>query len=163
MAARDIVMVMVLVFVFAIGFLIVHYAATTMVDSMSGISIINESNATMESLKGVGVVSARLDYVIFGLFLALVLALIISGYFIGGMPIFMFIYFIIVVITVVISTVIANVWETVTTTSVLGASLGAFPITDHLVSYLPLYMSIVGFVGLIAMFAKPLSQGGGYS
>ena len=160
-SAKDIIFIAVILFTFAIGFFIVHYAANTMVTEMLAYEEINESEATVEAMGGVASVTARLDYVIFGVFMALILALIVAGYFVGGVPLFMFIYFIVIVLTVVISAVLSNVWETITTTTALSGSLSAFPITNHLMLNLPLYMSIIGFIGLIAMFAKPLSQGGG--
>ena len=163
MAARDVVLIGVLVFMFSIGFFILYFISNTVVTSMMGISVINESEAAVEALEGAQAVTNRLDYVIFGLFIGLVLALIISGWFIGGNPIFMAIYFMIVVLGVVFSTVLSNVWETTSQASIFGTTVTHFPITNNLMANLPLYMAVIGFLGLVVMFAKPYfaGQGGG--
>jgi hypothetical protein len=101
-----------------------------------------------------------LDYVIFGLFIGLVLALLITAWFIGGNPVFMFLYFIFVVLAVVMSAILSNVWESYSGNSVFGLTIASFPITNNLLSYLPLYIGIVGFIGVVAMFAKPYLGGG---
>lgn len=155
MAAKDVLLVGVLVFVFAIGFFVVYNITHTVTDTMMGISAINESEAAVEALEGSQAVSDRMDYVIFGLFIGLVLALIITGWFIGGNPIFMVIYFLVIVMGVVLSTVMSNVWETTSTASIFGSTVSAFPITNNLMSNLPMYLAIVGFLGIIVMFAKP--------
>ena len=70
---------------------------------MLNITTINESAAAKESLGMVSTISNRLDYVVFGLLVALILGIMITGWFVGGNPIFMFIYFIVVVISVILS------------------------------------------------------------
>src|SRR3990172_5790523 len=131
-AARDVILIGVLVFMFAIGFFVIYNV-----------------------FESVNTVTSRLDYVIFGLFIGLVLALIITAWFIGGEPIFMFIYFMFVVIAVIISAVLSNAWEQFTGSAIFGLTIAAFPITNNLLSNLPLYSGIIGFVGVVAMFAKP--------
>lgn len=159
-SARDVLLVAVLIFVFGIGFLIIHYAMTTAVDAMTGNTEINSSSNAVSSLNAVKTVTlARLDYVIFGLFIGLVLGLLISGWFVGGHPIFMFIYFIVVIIGVVISAFMANFWETISQSSTFLATTASFPITNHLLLYLPIYVGIVGFIGVVVMFAKPYMTG----
>ena len=155
MAAKDVILIGVMVFMFAIGFFVVYNITNTVTTTMMGISAINESEAAVEALEGSQAVSARMDYVIFGVFIGLVLALIISGWFIGGNPIFMVIYFLVVVMGVVLSTVLSNVWETVSSASIFGTTVSAFPITNNLMTNLPLYLAVIGFLGIIVMFAKP--------
>lgn len=159
MAARDVLMVGVIIFVFALGFFIINFSMNTMVDGMIGVSEINESASAVSALEGVKGLMGRLDYIVTGLFIGLVLALIITGWFIGGIPIFMFMYFIVVVIGVLISTVMSNVWETFTSQAVFGTTISAFPVANNLMLNLPIYMAVVGFIGIVVMFAKPYFQG----
>jgi hypothetical protein len=94
-------------------------------------------------------------------FIALSLALLITGWFVGGNPLFMFVYFIVVVLATVAAGVLAWFWEQFSQASVLAASLASFPITDHLVSNLHIYIAVLGVVGMVVMFAKPsFSEGG---
>jgi len=157
-SARDIIFVAIILFVFGIAFFIVNSIWTTTSNQMINIGVINESNTTVQVLEGTQRAINRADYIMMGLFVGLVLALIITGWFIGGVPIFMFIYFIVVVITVVVSTVLSNVWESVTTISIFGATIGNFPVTNNLLLNLPIYMAVVGVIGLVVMFAKPYFQ-----
>ena len=158
MAARDVLMIGVLLFSFAIGFFVINFMMGNVVDSMTNISALNETEGFVSSMEGITKVTGRLDYVIFGLFIGLILSLLITGYFIGGNPIYMFIYFIVVTITVVISTFLANVWEQVSETAVFGTIIAAFPLTNNIMRNLPIYMAVIGFIGLVAMFAKPYME-----
>lgn len=158
MAARDIVLVAVLIFTFAIGFFVVHSIMSTVVDEMVAIETINESADTVTALRGIDDVLARYDYVVFGLFIGLVMGIIITGWFVAGNPIFMFIYFIVIVIGIILSTVLSNVWETTTGLAVFGATLTAFPIANNLITKMPIYLAVIGFIGIIVMFAKPQIQ-----
>jgi hypothetical protein len=155
MAARDIIVIMVVLFALGLGFFIMHFALNTTIDRMLSTPQINESNSTVTALQGSKTVTNRLDYVLFGVFIGLTLGLIITGYLIGSNPIFMFIYFLVVGIVVAISPILSNTWETVSTMSIFGVTLSYFPITNHIMLYLPIYMTIIGFIGFLAMFAKP--------
>ena len=160
MAARDVILIGVLIFAFGVGFFILNFVMTNMVDEMSVITEINESNASLSAFEGITKVVNRLDYVVFGLFIGLVLALIITGWFVGGHPIFMFIYFIVMVMAVILSVVLSNVWYDVSQASVFGTTILQFPVTNHLLLRLPFYSAIVGFIGFVVMFAKPYFQDG---
>jgi len=155
MGARDILMIAVLLFMFSLGFFVINYMVGTAVDQMVNIPALNETEDFVVAMDGMDRVISKFDYVLFGLFIALVLSLIVTGYFVGGNPIFMFVYFIVVIITVVLSTIFANTWEQITETAVFGTTVTAFPIANNLMLNLPIYMSVVGFLGLVAMFGKP--------
>lgn len=163
MASRDVLVAGVIIFMLAIGFFVIYNISNTVTQKMIGMSAINESQAAVQALQGSQKVTARMDYVIFGVFIGLVLGIIITGWFIGGNAIFMAIYFLISIIAVVLSTILANTWETVSQASIFGTSVAAFPITNNLMLNLPIYMGVVAFLGLVVMFAKPYvaGQGGG--
>ena len=158
MAAQDVILIGVLLFTLGLGLFIIHFVMTTISDNMLDVTEINQSDAAVEVFEGMDEVASRFDAVVFGLFIGLVLALIISSWFIGGHPIFMFIYFIVVVLGVVLSTVLSNTWETATNMAAFGSTIAAFPITNNLLLRLPIYLSVVGFIGLVIMFAKPYME-----
>lgn len=162
MAARDILIIGVILFTIAVGFFIIKFTADTIVSRMVAIPLINQSTATVEALQGANnKLNVGYDYLLLGLFIGLSLALIITGWFIGGEPIFAFIYILIVILGTVFSTVLSYVWNQITGMAVFGSTLAGMPISNHLISYLPLYIAIVGFIGLVVMFAKPKSNDGG--
>ena len=158
--ARDVILIGILVFGFGIAFFVLYNVFDSAVDKIVAIPAINSSPAAVEAFQGSQVVLNKLDYVIFALFIGLVLALIITSWFIGGEPIFMFIYFIFIVISVVVAAVLSNAWESFTGASIFGLTIAAFPITNHILMYLPIYIAVSGFIGVVAMFAKPYVSGG---
>jgi len=160
MTARDVAVTSVLLFAFAAFFFIVHYAMNTTVNSMVNIEAINESSGAVTALQGIGTTTNRLDYLMLGIFVGLSLGIVITGFFIGGNPLFMFIYFCVVAIVVAISTILSNTWETISTASVFGTTINSFPITNNIMLNLPIYMSAIGFIGVVVMFAKPYFAGG---
>ena len=133
MSARDIIFIGVTIFGLAIVMFIFHFAFGTLTDSMVNVPAINETTQTVEVFQGINNFLSRLDYVVSAIFLGLILGLIVTGWVIGGNPIFMFFYFIFVVISV-------------------------FPISNNILLNLPIYMSAIGIIGLIVMFGKPYFQ-----
>lgn len=160
MAARDLIVISIILFAIGIGFFVINYASNTVIDSMVGIAAINQSSATVAALQGVQDKAInRMDYLFLGLFVGLVLGLIITGWFIGTNPVFVFIYILVMVLSVVFSTVLASVWQNISQNITLTSSLTNFPITNHILGYLPMYMAIIGFIGVVVMFAKPYITG----
>lgn len=161
MAAKDVILTGILVFIFAMGFFVVFFVSNQVTTKMMGIAAINESQAAVDALQGSQAVSQKMDYVVFGVFIGLILALIITSWYIGANPIFMFIYFLVIVLGVTFSTVLSNVWETVTQSSIFGTTVNYFPLSNNILTNLPLYTAVIGFLGLVVMFAKPYFTGGG--
>mgnify|MGYP003145620266 FL=1 len=158
MSARDVIFIGITIFGLAIVMFIFHFAFGTITDSMVNVPAINETTQTVEVFQGINNFLNRLDYVVSAIFLGLILGLIVTGWVIGGNPIFMFFYFIFVVISVLISPIISNFWESFTNNATISASLSAFPIANNILLNLPIYMSVIGIIGLIVMFGKPYFQ-----
>jgi len=155
MAVRDILFIMVFIFALGLAFFVIKFSTDTAINKMISIPAINQSEAAVEALDNTMLVSNRADKLLLGAFIGLVLGLIITGWFIGGYPIFMAAYFIIVVIAVAISPFLSNAWESISVMPIFGGTLAAYPITNHLLLNLPVYIAIIGFIGLIVMFGKP--------
>ena len=155
MAAKDVVLIATLITALAIAFFVVHSVLNTVVDDMIVNPVINSSEESVSALSAVKPVTNRFDYVIFGTFMALLLSLIVTAWFVGGHPVFMFVYFIVIVIAVILATLLSNVWYTVINKLVFLGTQTHFLITDHLIQNLPFYTAIAGFIGLVVMFAKP--------
>lgn len=158
--ARDIIFFAIILFAIGTGLFIINYATRTVVSSMMGITAINSSEATVTALEGINETTSRFDYIVGGLFVGLILAMIIASWFVAGNPVFQFIYFIVVVIGVVLTTVLSNVWEDISGASVFGSTVTLHPMTNYILLYLPVELAVVGFIGLVVMFAKPNTSGG---
>lgn len=160
MAARDIIVIAVILFSIGAGFFVINFAANTTIDRMVGIAAINQSTATVAALEGTRDKAVnRMDYLFLGLFIGLIVGLIVTGWFIGTNPVFVFIYILIMVLSVIFSTVLASTWQTISQNLEITSSLQYFPITNHILSYLPMYIAIIGFIGIVVMFAKPYITG----
>lgn len=153
---RDIIFIAVALFALSIGSFGLYFAANLSYDKMLSVGTINESNATVEVLQSAKATSNKADYVLFMTFIGFAMALIITGWVIGGSYVFMVIYFLFIVISVILSMILSNSWETVTGMIVFGTTISNFPLMDHIISYLPVYISIIGVLGMIAMFGRPL-------
>ncbi len=156
---RDIIFLVVFIFALGIGYFTFHFGFNTAINQIQNVSVINESNVTMEVLESTKGVTDRWDYIVLGVFIGFVLALLITGYFIGGYPIFMFLYFGFIVAAVVIAAVLSNAWDTMTTMPIFGSTVASMPIAAHLINNMPWYISIAGFLGMVAMFSRPFLRG----
>ena len=135
-------------------FFIANFFSHQAVDGLLAVTEINDSDATRTALLNFETQSDRFDVLGLGLLIGLVLFVLISGWLVGGHPVFMIIYFFIVIVSVALSAVFANTWESVTTASIFGATIGNFPIMNHILSYLPVYVAVIGIAGMIVMFSK---------
>ena len=65
---NNVILIMALLFVFGIGFFIINFIMGEVTEQMIDIPAIKESEGAVESLEGIGKVTGRLDYLVFGLF-----------------------------------------------------------------------------------------------
>jgi hypothetical protein len=164
MSAEDVIMVGAVIFALAIAFFASHFVLNTMYTSMIGNPQLNSSAQAVSVLQAGKQATNQMDYVVFGVFIALVLGIIITGWFVGGSTIFMVLYFFVWIIAVILAAVFSNTWETISQASIFGSTISSFPITNNIMANLPVYLAVVGFLGIIAMFAKPyFAQSGGGS
>jgi len=157
-SVRDVGLMMISVFAIVIAFLIINYATGTMVGNMLLNNQINQTTGTVSALNATTAMTNQLDYVAFGFFIAFIFAIIITGFFVGGHPLFMFLYFLVVSVLVVVSAFLSNAWETISQNASLIGSLANFPIMNHILTNFPLYIAVIGTVGIIVMFAKPRAE-----
>jgi len=163
MAVRDVILVSVITLALAMVLFASFFISRSAIDTMVSIPTIAADNATVQVLQDTKDLTLRFDSVVFGVFIGLVLAILITSWFVPSNPIFAAIYFIVIVIGVVLSTIMSNVWEQMTTSAIFGTTIQSFPIANNLLSNMPVYLAVVGFLGIVIMFAKPavFGQGGG--
>jgi len=152
---QDVALAMIILFVMAITILTVKYTYVRFVDEATALPSFNSSLAAVEVLDATAELTDRFDYVGFVLFIGLTLAIIITGYLVGGHPIFVFIYFIALTILVAVSSVFSFAWEQITDKAIFTDTVAKLPIIDLLITNFPVYIVIVGFIGMMVMFAKP--------
>lgn len=159
--ASDVLLIAAFLGALGIAFFISYYVVLEATDQIINTTVVNESVPAVTAFQSVYTTADRIDYFILAFFIGSLLAMIITSYYVGSNPIFMMIYFIIVLISVVVSMIFSNTWESISEASIFGTTITAFPITDHLLTFLPWYIAGVGFIGIITMFAKPYFAAGG--
>lgn len=155
----DIFAMGIVLFVLAIGFLAMTYTSSIVTQKLNNTQQFNDSVTAKRILQKSYTMNDRIDYIYFGIFMGLILGIIITGYFIGGHPIFMFIYFIMNIIAVVLSMVFSYAFDKVTASSTFLTTITRYPLMNHIMQNLPVYVTIAGFIGIVVMFAKPRQEG----
>ena len=161
MAVRDVLLVSVVVLAVATVLFATFFISRSAIDTMVSIPVIAGDNTTVQVLEDTKNLTDRFDYVVFGVFIGLTLAILITSWFIPSNPIFTAIYFLVIVIGVVLAVPLSNVWEDMTTSAIFGTTIQSFPVANNLLSNMPIYIAIIGFLGIVIMFAKPRTAGGG--
>lgn len=158
-SGRDIVLFVVILFISATIFFTLRYATDNTVSEFTDKTpdIHNESDYNVTKLieDSTTKTNNMLDYLVLGIFIALVLGIFLTGWLIGGHTIFMILYILFIIIAVTMSIILANAWDDLVNMPIFGGTINSFPIADHLVSYLPYYTVIIGVIGMILMFGKP--------
>jgi len=152
----DVAVAAVVLFAFSILFIIANFTYTSVADKMINTSVISSSNATVTVLNDGRVTINRLDYIFFTLFIGMMLTIIIASFLIPANSIFSFIYFISLVVIVATSSVLSYVFEKITANGYFNSIATVnLPITYNLMTNLPLYVTIVGFLAMVLLYAKP--------
>ena len=161
---QDVGVAMVYFFVAVIVFFVVTYSYGEFVDRAVNNTVINSSAASVTAFQNSKTLTERLDYVSLVLLIGFILAIIITGWFVGGNQLFAFIYFIVLILLIVTSAILSYVWNQVSTKAMFEATLTKFPIADYILSNFPIFITLIGFIGMLVMFAKPYLQdeGGEY-
>lgn len=158
-SARDVIFAAVIFFVIGIALFLSYFVQSKVKEGMLAVDEINQSNATVEALNDMDAVQAKFDYLMLAVFVGIAIGMVVVGWLIGGFPLFMVVYFFGIVIGTILSFVLSNTWEGVTNLSIFGTTIVNMPITNHILLNLPYYIMVLGFVGIVVMFAKPYLQG----
>ena len=151
----DVLLIAIFLFGFGVSFLMIHHAINITADQMLNNTQINDSTDFVRVMNETKDRTDRLDYIVFAVFMAFIIALIVASFLVPAQPIFMFIFLIVDMIIVAMSAVLSYVWNDISTRSTFISSITSFPITDHLLSNLPIYITIAALLSLALTYAKP--------
>jgi len=157
-SVQDVALIIVLLFSLAIVALVGKVAFSEFNARMGNITVVNSSQVTLDALDDGYNVTNKYDYVMFTIFMGLLIALIITGWLVGGNPLFTFVYFIAIVIITILAIVLSYVWNRVSTNTIFTTALAEMPITDFMISNIHIITPVIGFIGLLVMFAKPYTE-----
>lgn len=124
-----------------------------------------ERNATEVIDNSLGKVShayQNLYWISVFLIVGMVVAIFIGSYMVTTKPIFFFPYIFVMIIAVVVSVVMSNAYETVKATPTLASTFEGFVGANFIMAYLPIWVTVIGFVGAIIMFSRMGTQSSQY-
>lgn len=153
-SARDTIIIPIILLVSAFIFFIVKFSSTIIVSQIVTVPVIANNTNVVTVFNSINTTTNQYDYLFFGLFIALFLSVIITGWYLGGDAIYAVIYLSVLTIGVIGSMIMANIWYDVVNSSLFGATLSTMPITNHILSNLPVYTTIIGIAGFIAMYIR---------
>lgn len=86
--------------------------------------------------------------------IGMIISIFIGSYLVTTKPVFFIPYLFITAIAVVVSTIVSNAYEVIATNPVLGPTYAGFTAANFILSLLPMWVCIIGFVGAIIMFTR---------
>lgn len=123
-------------------------------DNMST-STVNYTQILEQSMDKVPTSYYVLRWGSFLLIAGMILSILFGSYLVTTRPIFFIPYLIILMLAVMLSAVMANVYEdNFLNNATLGTYYQTFTMTNYIMIYLPLVVSIVGILGAVIMFAS---------
>jgi len=157
-SGTDIIFAVATLFGLALFALIATYTYSEFVTTAKSSETFNQTQQAIDVLEDIEDVNDMWDYVITVILIGFALAIIILGYFIDVSSIFFPFYIIVLLIGLVVATTLQYVWEQIsgTTTFTLVTS-SSYPISNHILTNLPIYFTIIGILGLVATYAKTRS------
>jgi hypothetical protein len=142
----------VIIFFFA-GWTYMFNSMTTVLHNVPSTKQVNMSIAVAGIIDPVNNAMNGLNIISVAILLGLMLSIFIEAYYVRKHPILFVVYFLIVVLAVTSSIYIANQYETLMSNSLLGSYISANTGGSFIVLNLPMITSLIGFVGLIILFA----------
>ena len=158
----DFVLLIVSVFIIALMFFVGGKVWTAFTDNIVENEDIMDNNAVNMSAELVQLDRAFniLDPMYAVFFFGFYLALLVSIFYIDSHPGFMVFGILLFVIVLFVGMVMSDVFSTIASSPQLSDEQVNFPITYHLMSNLPIYLLIMGFLFFILLYATRRSQYG---
>lgn len=93
-----------------------------------------------------------LRWMSFGMIIAMMLAIVLSNFLVRAHPAFFIIYVLITLVAVIFGAYLSNAYESLVNNPTFGATIQTFGASNHILLNLPIYMSVIGILGAIALF-----------
>jgi len=114
------------------------------------------SNASANALQAI----ASFDYLLIFIIVGLLIATIISAFFIDTHPVFFVMSLLLFIMFMIVVPVLSNVFDGFATNSQMITAADEFDVTTSFVGELPKYFVVMGGLVLIALYAKYRTGGG---
>jgi len=90
--------------------------------------------------------------------MGMIFGIFIGSYMVTTRPIFFVPYIFVMIIAIIVSTGVSNAYQELISTPMLSSTFAELIGGNYIMIYLPLWVTIIGFVGGIIMFARMKSQ-----
>ena len=158
-AIEDVVLVSILLFVTSIVFIFAFYLNSVIATNMSPAM----ENVTVGSSVGMtavtGIFTGTINYVYLAAVMALVISLCITAFMTPTHPIFYLFSIIIFIALMIVSVIMSNVYDSVSGISELATAKATLTIVDYIMSNLPLISIAIGVLLAVILFSRS-GQGG---
>ena len=156
----DMLILIVTLFVFAIGLLTLSFVIPSIADGLSeaGLNESQEGSDTIEALSELGANGLQRGY--FFLMVGLIMSTMITSFLTRTHPIFLFMYIFFLGITLFLGGFLGNAFEQFASSPVLVDTLGSQGLISTVMQNIVLITLITGALSMIIIFAKFSSFGG---
>lgn len=153
---RDAILMVVVLITLAIAGMTTNYWVDAFRDKALTIDTINESAPATDAFNKTADAVAKWDYITLAILVGFAIATMILGYFIDVNGIFFFVYVLVLAVGMVLAVVVDTVWSRLASTAeFVSVATTTMPITNHILSNMAIYYTIIGVLGLLATYAKP--------
>lgn len=153
----SIIPIVVIVSVVVVGMLYYYFG------NALGETDIAQEQATIDTIGSLESSQNGIDYLLFGMFIAMIFGSILSAYFLGNHPVFMIMYFVSAPAIVILALMMNNVIYELFSSDFISPYMSTLPITSFMIyNYLWFIVGTIVFMG-VALFMKPSSTAGGYA
>jgi len=159
----DIIYVSLFIFALALAGLLILTVSSAVYPQLinSTIGANPTANATMTEARDFS--ESKIDYVISGVIMILLLGILVFAYLSTANLIFTAIYVVLLIMSGILAGIFQFAWSRITDGATLAGALAKMPITNFILSNLVMVMVGVGAIALILMYIGYNQQGGGYS
>lgn len=142
----------IIVVLFLAGYLYMHNQLTSTLTSLTGSTpSANLSYAVESVFTPVNSAMSSLHWIGFILLVSLAIAFIMECFYVRRHPILFFIHALIWMLGIVAAIYISNYYETLLAGNILSSTFMGFKAITYLMLNLPLWVGILGFIGLVVM------------
>ena len=123
-------------------------------DDMSLDGSVNVSEVIDDTMGAVDSSFQSLYWISVFIMVGMILSILIGSYLVTTKPIFFIPYIFVVIIAVIVSVGISNAYESIATTPELASIFANFIGANFIMSKLPIWVTVIGFLGGIIMFSR---------
>jgi len=156
---EDAIFAAIIIVLLGIGGLTAVYTYDAFYDQVVNMSVFNNTPAQTAFAAG-QTVNDSWDWLILVVLVGFAIGVLIIGYFLDASSIFMPIFIILMIVGIIVAGIMQYTWEKFSDIAMFSTIKTAnFPITDHIISNLAVYFTIIAVLAMTATFAKTRGEG----